>query len=93
MTAKKPLKRRYYMPRKRVECKRLPIPITAAQRVGLAYGYDQVVIIARRTGDDTESGEHVTTWGVNAEHCNVAAKIGNFIKYNLMKWPKSAEKT
>jgi len=35
-----------------------PIPIGAAEHIGKAYGYEQVVIYARRTG---EGGEHDDT--------------------------------
>ena len=38
-----------------------PIPISAAEKVAKAYGYDQVVIIARKVGDG--GGEHCTTYG------------------------------
>lgn len=60
------------------------IPIQAAQHIAKEYGFDQVVIIARKVGDD--GWESVTTYGKNKEHCAVAAKIGNFIKYKIMKW-------
>lgn len=61
------------------------IPIAAAQRVAEQYGYDQVVIIARKVGED--GGEHVTTYGVDKANCDVAARIGNFIKSLIMRWP------
>jgi hypothetical protein len=61
------------------------IPIKAAQRVAHAYGYEQVVIIGRRTGQGGR--EHVTTYGVNAEHCRVAAHCGNYLKHTIMGWP------
>ena len=38
-----------------------PIPISAARTIAEAYGYDQVVIVARRVGDGADGGEHVTT--------------------------------
>lgn len=39
-----------------------PIPISAAERIAKSYGQDQVVIIARRVGEEPEPcGEHVTT--------------------------------
>jgi hypothetical protein len=66
-----------------------PIPISAAERIAKDYGYDQVIIIGRKV--DTEAlkgGEHVTTYGVNRENCDVAAKIGAFFKYKLMGWVK-----
>ena len=37
-----------------------PIPIVSARDIAEQYGYDQVVVIARRVGDD--GGEHVTTY-------------------------------
>lgn len=64
----------------------LPIPISAAKKVADAYGYDQVVIIARRVGQ----GEHITTYGVDKANCDVAANIGNFLKYKVMGWVKEA---
>lgn len=68
------------------------IPIAAARRIAEAYGYDQVVIIARRVGAGASElhGEHVTTYGVNAVHCDVAATIGDFIKYKIMHWQRPA---
>ena len=62
------------------------IPISAAKQIADLYGYDQVVIIARQVG--SEGGEHVTTYGVNPKHCEVAAKMGNFIKHKIMGWPE-----
>ena len=59
-----------------------PIPIEAAKRIAEQYEYDQVVIIARHVGH----GEHVTTYGRNKEHCSVAARIGDFIKFKIMMW-------
>lgn len=61
-----------------------PIPIVAARNVAEQYGYDQVVIIARKVGDD--GGEHVTTYGRDRAHCAVAARIGDFIKFTVMGW-------
>lgn len=61
-----------------------PIPISAAKRIATEFGYDQVVVIARKI--DPSGVEHVTTYGVNKEHCEVAAKIGDFIKFKIMKW-------
>lgn len=61
------------------------IPIAAAQRVAEQYGYDQVVIIARKVGDD--SGEHVVTYGVDKVNCDVAGRIGTFLKSKIMGWP------
>lgn len=58
------------------------IPIAAARTIAELYGYDQVVIVARKV----DGGEHCTTYGVDKANCDVAARIGNFFKFNLMKW-------
>lgn len=63
-----------------------PIPVKEADLLACQYGYDQVIIIARKVGDN--SGGHVTTYGVNPTHCSVAAKIGDFLKYKVMGWTK-----
>lgn len=66
------------------------IPITAAKRIAKDYGYDQVVIYARKVGaDPNPHGEHMTTYGVDNAHCEVAARIGDFLKYKIMGWTKS----
>ena len=62
------------------------IPIKAAREIAERYGYSQVVIVARAVGDD--GGEHVTTYGIDKANCGVAARIGDFFKYELMKWPR-----
>jgi hypothetical protein len=64
-----------------------PIPISAARRIAHYYGYDQIVIIGRKVGED--GGEHVTTYGVDKDNCDVAARIGHFFKHKLMGWPES----
>lgn len=64
-----------------------PIPIAAAARIAKVYGYDQVIVIARRVGDDPDPhGEHVTTFGIDSQHCNAAARAGNALK-RFMGWP------
>lgn len=66
-----------------------PIPISAAQRIAKDYGYDQVVVIARRVDKPGDpGGEHVTTYGVNPTHCTVAARIGDFLKHKIMGWER-----
>ena len=66
-----------------------PIPIEAAKYIAEAYGYDQVIIIGRRTGDDPyPHGEHCTTYGVDEDHCQVAAACGDALKYGVMGWKK-----
>ena len=60
------------------------IPIEAGKRIAKSYGYDQVVIVARKVG----GREYVTTYGVDKAHCDVAARMGNFFKHKLMGWPE-----
>lgn len=67
-----------------MKTKTVGIPIAAGKKIADAYGYDQVVIVARKVG----GVEHVTTYGVDKAHCDVAARMGNFFKYNLMHWPE-----
>ncbi|HAU29838.1 MAG TPA: hypothetical protein DCW68_07010 [Rhodospirillaceae bacterium] len=62
------------------------IPISAAKRIAKEFGYDQVVIYARRVGEKPDPcGEHMTTYGVNKEHCAVAARIGVTLQ-RFMGW-------
>ena len=61
-----------------------PIPIVKARDIAESYGYDQVIIIARRVGGD--GGEHVTTYGRDETNCAVAAKAGEFLKFKVMGW-------
>lgn len=63
-----------------------PIPISAAKNIAKLYDYDQIIIYARKVGDN--GGEHMTTYGVNKIHCEVAAKIGDFLKYKILGWNK-----
>ena len=63
------------------------IPIQAAKEISEKYDYDQVIIIARKVGDD--GNEHVTTYGKDKKNCIVATRIGNFLKYQVMEWTKS----
>ncbi len=64
-----------------------PIPISAAKDIAKLYGYDQVIVVARKVGKAPEPfGEHVTTYGRNKAHCAAAAKVGNFLKYKVMGW-------
>jgi hypothetical protein len=58
------------------------IPIKAAQEIADKYGYDQVIIIARAVGE----GEHCTTYGKDKVHCGIAARCGDFLKYQVMGW-------
>jgi len=66
-----------------------PIPVEAAGRIAKLYGYDQVIIIARRVGDTPEPhGEHCTTYGIDQAHCDIAARCGDFLKFKVMGWVK-----
>jgi len=62
------------------------IPIGAAKQIAAKYGYDQVIIVARKVGDGGR--ETVTTYGRDKANCDVAARIGDFFKHNLMGWPR-----
>lgn len=66
-----------------------PIPIEAARQIAEAYGYDQVVIYARKVGEDpAPHGEHMTTYGRDRQHCAVAARIGQTLQ-RFMGWNAS----
>lgn len=63
-----------------------PIPIAAARRIAEEYGYDQVVVYARKVGEAPDPhGEHMTTYGVNKAHCRVAAQIAEALQ-RFMGW-------
>ena len=65
----------------------LPIPSDAAREIAERYGYDQVVIVARRVGQDPAPfGDHLTTWGSSTAHRSVAARVGDFLKHKVMGW-------
>ena len=68
-----------------------PIPIHAARHIAEHYGYDQVIIIARKVGD--KGGEHCTTYGRDKANCEVAARCGDFLKFNVMGWHKEQKDT
>ena len=60
------------------------IPISAANRIAKDYGYDQVLIYARRhTGPVTL--EHMTTYGVTKEDCRVAGLMAQTLQ-KFMGW-------
>lgn len=78
------------------------IPISAAERIAKDYGYDQVIIYARKVDrpagigetacDAIQGGEHMTTYGRDKANCDAAAKIGNFLKYKIMGWTQESTK-
>ncbi len=64
-----------------------PIPISAAKEIAHKYGYDQVIVFARRVGDSPDPyGEHLTTYGKTKMHCKVAESIGTFLKRKILGW-------
>jgi hypothetical protein len=74
------------------------IPIKAAELIAKKYGYDQVVIYARKVGEEPEPyGEHMTTYGINKLHCDLARRIGvtlqNFMGWSLSKIVAAADGT
>ena len=54
------------------------IPIKAAKRIAREFGYEQVIIVARNTGDTGK--EWCTTYGETPAHCAAAAKIGEALR-------------
>ena len=60
--------------------------IKSAEAYAKRFGYDQVVIVSRKVGDD--GLENVTTYGRTPEHCDVAAEIGHYLKFKVMGWPE-----
>lgn len=52
------------------------IPIKRAEEIAKTYGYDQVIVIARKACQGQVRGEWITTYGVNKEHCAAAAQQG-----------------
>lgn len=60
------------------------IPIVAARDIAEKYGYDQVMIYARKVGE--AGGEHMTTYGVTKQHCTAMAHIAKFLQEKIMKW-------
>jgi hypothetical protein len=63
------------------------IPVEDAKLIAEARGYDQVVIMARKPGEN--GGEHVTTYGTDATHSAIAAAMGDKLK-QIMEWPSGS---
>ena len=61
----------------------LPITVSVARQFLVDYGYDQIVIYARKTGP--EGMENMTTCGISKEHSKIAALMGVSLK-KLMGW-------
>lgn len=69
------------------------IPIVAAKLIAKKYGYDQVIIYARKVGEKPDPHrEHLTTYGINKVHCGIAARIGSYLKREILKWEKTLGK-
>jgi hypothetical protein len=62
------------------------IPIKAVKDFANKYGYDQIIIIGFDQSNDTTS---VATYGKTAEDCAQSATAGNFIKEEILNWPKN----
>jgi hypothetical protein len=62
------------------------IPISAVKRIAADYGYDQVIVYARKVGESPDPhGEHITTYGISKAHCEAAAKISAHLQ-RVMGW-------
>jgi len=78
------------------------IPISAAENIAKTYGYDQVMIYARKVdrpagigetaSEMRRGGEHMTTYGVDKSHCDAMASIGKYLKEKIMGWTSENEK-
>lgn len=65
----------------------IPITVNAARQVAERFDYDQVIIIGRKVDQAGKpGGESVATYGVDKANCDVAARIGNFLKFKVMGW-------
>ena len=56
------------------------------KRVADDFGFDQIVLIARKVGTGPANGEHVSSYGRDKQHCDVAAVMADVIKYRIMGW-------
>lgn len=64
------------------------IPIAQAKAIAEIYGYDQIMIYARKVGE--HGGEHMTTYGVTKQHCVVIGEIAKFLQMKIMGWLEAA---
>lgn len=64
------------------------IPIKAAKQIAEIFGYDQVMIFARKVGEGPDSGEWMTIYGVNKQHCDAMGQIASFLNEKIMGWTK-----
>lgn len=67
------------------------IPIAAAKRIAEEFGYDQVIIYARRVGEDpAPHGEHLTTYGRTPALCDAAGRMSATLQ-EFMGWHDAEE--
>ena len=57
------------------------LALNTARDIAEAYGYDQVIIIARKAGED--GGQHINTFGSVKSRHMVMAMTGEFAKFRL----------
>jgi len=63
------------------------IPVSSAKKIARDYGYDQIIILGRKVGEDPEPhGEHLTTYGVTKVDCNIAERCGTYLKREILNW-------
>lgn len=62
------------------------IPPSELEAIAKKYGLHQVIMVARTVGD--KGAEHCVTYGIDKENSEVAADIGNFLKFKVMGWKK-----
>lgn len=64
-----------------------PIPIKVAEQIAKQYGYDQVFLYARKVGQDPNPhGEYLVTYGKDERHCEIAGRIGKFLREKIFQW-------
>lgn len=63
-----------------------PIPIDIAEEIANLFDLEQIVILARRTGEAGSGVEHLMTWGQSDEHSAAADQIGQFVRTKVMDW-------
>lgn len=79
------------------------IPITAAEQIAKTYGYDQVMIYARKidrpagvgetASEAIRGGEHMTTYGVDKKNCDAMKRIGTYLQVQIMNWTGAKDTT
>lgn len=68
-----------------------PVPVSAAEKIAKEFGYDQVIIYARRIGEEPDPcGEHLTTYGRTPALCEAAGRMSATLQ-EFMGWNKEEE--